>query len=216
MLSTQGKKARCHCDQLNKRKYSACPHPPSLILLPFPFTHGLCAVTWLWAVLKLWGRGWDFKERSGVGVYITVAIKGSHEIRALVMIGFVFRLVCCGVLFFFKKGGGGDDKQIISQRLYNPNGLEFGKPASSHMGNQCLDFELTEGSKMKTATLTSCPLVQHWYCTCLLHLGWLLKLVLLCRRVKQWVLFFVFSYTVFYSRETRSLHVDVVYFYILK
>lgn len=118
MLSTQGKKARCHCDQLNKRKYSACPHPPSLILLPFPFTHGLCAVTWLWAVLKLWGRGWDFKERSGVGVYITVAIKGSHEIRALVMIGFVFRLVCCGVLFFFKKGGGDG----TTSRLY-PKGF---------------------------------------------------------------------------------------------
>lgn len=66
MLSTQEKKARCHCDQLNKHKFSACPHPPSLVLLPFPFTQGLCAVTWLWAMLKLRGRGWDFNERNGL------------------------------------------------------------------------------------------------------------------------------------------------------
>lgn len=93
------KKARCHCDQLSKRKHSECPQAPSLVLLPFPFTHGLCAVTWLWAVLKLWGRGWDFNERSGVSVYITVAMKSSHEIRALVMIGSDY-------YFFFKEKNG--------------------------------------------------------------------------------------------------------------
>lgn len=117
MLSTQEKKARCHCDQLNKHKYSACPHPPSLVLLPFPFTHGLCSVTWLRAVLELWGRRWDFNERSGVSVYITIAVKGSREIRALVIIGFV----SC-----FKKKG----KQIIIW-LCNPTDLEFGKTISS-------------------------------------------------------------------------------------
>jgi len=75
-------------------------------------------------------------------------MKGSHEIRALVMIGFV---LCFGFLIKKKKKG----KQIISQRLYNPNGLEFQKTVSSHMGNQDLDFEAAEGSKMRTATLAS-------------------------------------------------------------
>lgn len=140
-----GKKARCHCDQLNKHKYSACPHPPSLVLLPFPFTHGLCSVTWLRAVLKLWGRRWDFNERSGVSVYITIAVKGSREIRAPVMIGFVSWFFS----FFLKRQA---DNNLVD--------LECGKTVSSHIGNQIFGFWTTEGSKMRTASLTSCPLVQ--------------------------------------------------------
>lgn len=120
------------------------------VLMPFSFTHGLCAVTWLWAVLELWGREWDFNERSGVSVYITVLMKSSHEIRALVMIvpGFLFWFwvglfvfwcpVVCGVWgFVFLEGGvflrvcfaclpkkkkKERGKNIASQRLYKPSG----------------------------------------------------------------------------------------------
>lgn len=138
MLSPRGKKARCHCDQLNKHNYLACPHPPSLVLLPFPFTHRLCAVTWLWAVLKLCGRGWECNERSGVSVYITVVMKISWDQSLChdMFCGFVdfFFFVVFGLvgLVFLK--------QIISQEFYNPNDLEFWEDFS-HMRNHDLDFE---------------------------------------------------------------------------
>lgn len=128
MLSTQENKARCHCDQFNKHEYSECPQPPFLVLLPFSFPHRRCAVTWLWAVMKLWGRDWDFNERSGVSVYITVVMKSSHEIRALVMIGF---MVFCLVLYF-KKGKRRKKMQIISPGMHNPNALGSGKTVSSY------------------------------------------------------------------------------------
>lgn len=59
-----------------------------------------------------------------MSVYITVAMKSSHEIRALVMIGFDF------FLFFLRKKW--KKRQIISQRIFNPNAVGSGKSLSSH------------------------------------------------------------------------------------
>lgn len=78
--------------------------------------------------MKLWGRDWDFNERSGVSVYITVVMKSSHEIRALVMIGF---MVFCLVLYF-KKGKRRKKMQIISPGMHNPNALGSGKTVSPY------------------------------------------------------------------------------------
>lgn len=64
---------------------------------------------------------------------------------------------------------------------------------------------------MRAATLTSCLLVQHWYCKILLHLGQLLYLYLDLERVKM-----VFFNTVSYFQKIVSVYVAMIYFYTVK
>lgn len=118
---SSGNKARCHCEQLNKQVLCMSLSPLSCPAAISLYTWAVCSdLTWLWAMLKLWGRGRDLNERSGVSDYITVAMKGSHEIRALVMIGFVFCFVWRGFLLFcFKRARRLYPGGIIIQKACN-------------------------------------------------------------------------------------------------
>lgn len=103
-----------------------------------------------------------------MSVYITVVMKSSHEIRALVMIGFmVFFVWFC----FLKKEREGKKCRLhpqgcIIQMLWD---LERLYPLM-HEKWRC-EYWTTSRSRMRTRALTSHPLVQQWYCKSLCTLN---------------------------------------------